>query len=132
MITNNAIIGFEIVSKAGAVTSPEVQRQFFDGQKSFKSDLNVLDISCKVDKVEPVSGSQTISALEVIVGLAGNVVAPFLYDLIKDYIKGKKQVRKDRQQVTVETNKFLIHIHSDDLKIDELVNFVESFFKKDK
>ena len=128
MKENNRIINFRIDAKDGLTTGQEVQDKFHFDEAHHKGNVNVYTIDCIEERIEPTAGSQSVGFVEVIVGIMGKIIASYLYDVIKDYIKGDKKVKisKDRPSVVIETPGFTIKINSDEMSVEELTGLVES------
>lgn len=83
----NEKIYFEIVSKKGIDTTSQIQEQFARDKKFYESLARENNVELIKENYIPGKGSMT-TGIEFIIGLAGNMLASFIYDLIKDYKRG--------------------------------------------
>lgn len=127
MNSNTAVLSFEITSNDQFITPIKVQERFFNDQLFHKEDqANVRSISCMTVKAEPLPNSQSIETIDVIMGLAGNIATSYLYDVIKDYIKGSKEIREERNRIIIDTAAFHVEVYGDNLSIDDVKSLIKA------
>lgn len=104
-------IYFEIVSKKGINTTSKIQNRFSNDQKFYKKLHSVNNIELIKKTFVPEKESQ-MTGVEFIIGIAGNLLASYIYDLIKYYKKGSSSL-----EVATQSEKTTIIVESADYQI---------------